>query len=108
VADFMHIKTDCLNYYKNVIHKYVSPLLYEQSHNVNQYANNLPQLLRYLDGAIVTASNTFDSILKRYTKHVIDIYSDYLVDVGDKDRFKANAYLWATNQINNGEANPLE
>lgn len=108
VAEFMHMKTDCLNYYKNVIHKYISPLLYEQQQNVQQYNNNLPQLLRYLDGAIVTASNTFDSILKRYTKHVIDIYSDYLVDVGDKERFKANAYLWATNQINNGEANPLE
>jgi hypothetical protein len=61
-----------------------------------------------LDGAISTASHSFDSVLKQYTKHVIDIYSDYLVDVGDKDVFKANAYLWATNQINNGESNPLE
>ncbi|MEE3484935.1 MAG: hypothetical protein VZQ98_11515 [Bacteroidales bacterium] len=39
---------------------------------------------------------------------MIDIYSDYLVDVGDVERFKINAKMWADNQINNGESNPLE
>ena len=108
VADFMHIKTDIIGYYGNVMRQYVRPLLYSNKNEINQYNNNLPQLLRYLDGAIETASGAFNSILEEYTRHVIDIYSDYLVDVGDKERFKANAMLWAKNQINNGEANPME
>ena len=108
VADFMHMKTDIIGYYGNVMREYVRPLLYSNKNEINQYNNNLPQLLRYLDGAIETASGAFNSVLKEYTRHVIDIYSDYLVDVGDKERFKANAMLWAENQINNGEANPME
>lgn len=108
VADFMHIKTDVIGYYGNVIEQYIAPLLYKNKTQINQHNNNLPQLLNYLGGTIQTASRVFNSILEEYTRHVIDIYSDYLVDVGDKERFKANAMLWAKNQINNGESNPME
>lgn len=108
VADFVHTKTDIINYYSNILRNYIDPAVRDNPAAVQQYNSGLQQFINTLYGVLNEAGRAYDTILKQYTKHVIDIYSDYLVDVGDKERFKANAWLWAQNQINNGECNPME
>ena len=108
VAELMHMKTDIINYYRNVIHNQIYSVLNENKAVVSQYNQSLDNFIGTIDKVLEDASRQFDYVLKQYTHHVIDIYSDYLVDVGDVERFKINAKMWADNQINNGESNPLE
>jgi hypothetical protein len=50
----------------------------------------------------------FDNILSDYVDHTIDVYSDYLMDFGDAERFKQNLKYWARNQIQNGGLSIVE
>lgn len=108
VANLMHMKTDIINYYRNVIKNQIYSVLNENKVTVAQYNGSLDSFIGIIDKVLEDAGRQFDYVLKQYTHHVIDIYSDYLVDVGDVERFKINAKMWADNQINNGESNPLE
>lgn len=111
VADFMSIKTDIINYYRNVLslnNNNIYSIVINNSNVISAINPGLKKVIDNIDQAFNSAARVYDIVLGQYTDYIIDIYSDYLVDVGDADRFKINAKLWAHNQINNGESNPLE
>ena len=107
VADFMHLKSDIIGYYDIMLEKVVGNFLKSENITAEQ-ANEISQQTELLISSLPTLKRNFDIILEKYVNHQIDLYSEELVVVGDKDRFKANMKLWAKNQINNGNLAPFE
>lgn len=109
IKSMMQLKIDVIGYYNHLFNKDLIGARFNRSKLSGlQQGSFLRQQFDDVQARLSRYKTEFDNILSDYVDHTIDVYSDYLMDFGDAERFKQNLKYWARNQIQNGGLSIVE
>lgn len=109
IKSMMQLKVDVLGYYRTLFNEQLLGDRFSRSNlQLFQQGSFLRQQFDLQDARLRRFEAEFDRMISEYIDHTIDVYSDYLMDFGDKEVFKRNMKYWQRNQIQNGSLGVLE